>query len=252
MTHSLAKTAAALNGALPNLAPAERLMLLRRRIPGRIVFSTSFGIEDQAITHLIAEAGLDIALVTLDTGRLFPETYEVWAETERRYGLRIRAFYPEATALEQLVAESGIDGFYRGVASRASCCDVRKAVPLQRALTGANVWITGLRADQSGHRRSLEFASHDPARGLIKANPLFDHARQDVAEFVAARDIPVNRLHARGFLSIGCAPCTRATRPGEPERAGRWWWENDDRRECGLHVTPDGRLVRAAPEPAAP
>ena len=247
MTSSLAETAVALNGAFPDLAPTERLALLRRRVPGRITFSTSFGVEDQAITHLIAEAGLDVALVTLDTGRLFPETYEVWAATERRYGLRIRAFYPDTAALEALVAGSGIAGFYGGVASRTACCDVRKAAPLQRALAGASAWITGLRADQSEHRRGLDFVGYDPGRALIKANPLFDHTRQDVAAFVTAHDVPLNRLHERGFLSIGCAPCTRATRPGEPERAGRWWWENDDRRECGLHVAPDGRLVRAAP-----
>ncbi len=245
--------AASLNDVFPSLSPAGRLARLRRRVPGRIAFSTSFGIEDQLITHLIAAAGLDIALVTLDTGRLFPETYEVWAETERLYGLRIAAYYPDAAALESLVERTGIDGFYRDVASRRSCCDLRKTAPLHRALAGANGWITGLRADQSDHRQGLAFVSHDPVRAVVKANPLFDHTRQDVAEFVAAHGIPVNRLHARGFLSIGCAPCTRAVEPGEPERAGRWWWEDEGRKECGLHVAPDGRLVPTArSEPVAP
>jgi phosphoadenosine phosphosulfate reductase len=245
--------AASLNDAFPSLTPAERLARLRCRVGGRIVLSTSFGIEDQLITHLIAEAGLDVALVTLDTGRLFPETYEVWAETERLFGLRIAAYYPDAVALEALVERTGIDGFYRDVASRRSCCDLRKTAPLRRALAGASGWITGLRADQSDHRQGLAFVSNDPVHELVKANPLFDHTRQDVADFVAAHGIPVNRLHARGFMSIGCAPCTRAVEVGEPERAGRWWWEDEGRKECGLHVARDGRLVPAARrEPVAP
>jgi phosphoadenosine phosphosulfate reductase len=236
--------AAALDAEFRPLRPAERLALLRWRVPGRIVFTTSFGIEDQAITHLIAEAGLAIELATLDTGRLFPETHALWAETERRYGLKIRACHPDAAALESLVAETGIDGFYHRPEWRKSCCAVRKMAPLGHALAGAAAWTAGLRADQSDHRRAVTFVGYDAVHNLIKANPLLDHSREDIATFTATHGIPVNPLHGRGFLSIGCAPCTRPVSPGEPERSGRWWWETGERKECGLHVAPDGRLTR--------
>lgn len=201
--------------------------------------------EDQALTHLIAAAGLDIDLVTLDTGLLFPETWRVWRETEMRYGLRIRAVYPERAELESLVDEQGVDGFYRSVAARRACCDVRKVRPLARALDGATVWITGLRASQSAGRQAIPLVAFDAARGLIKANPLIDWSREAVVDFTQRNGVPLNALHARGFPSVGCAPCTRAVAPGEDERAGRWWWENSG-KECGLHIGADGRLVRAA------
>ena len=243
------RQAALLDAAAAGQEATQRMVALREAIPGRIVFTTSFGLEDQALTHLIATAGLDIALATLDTGRLFPQTYDVWRETERRYGVRIAACYPERDALESLVAAQGIDGFYESVGQRHACCDVRKVRPLVRALAGADAWVTGLRGAQSQHRTGMDLVSYDAARGLIKANPLFDWSREDVAAFVAAHDIPVNTLHARGFPSIGCAPCTRAVEPGEDERAGRWWWETSD-KECGLHVNADGRLVRAVSQAA--
>jgi phosphoadenosine phosphosulfate reductase len=245
-----AQQAARLNVAAAGQDATQRLVALRHATPGRIVFTTSFGLEDQALTHVIASAGLDIALATLDTGRLFPQTYDVWRETERRYGLRIAACLPERDALEALIAAQGVDGFYESVAQRHACCDVRKVRPLTRALHGASAWVTGLRGSQSRHRTGMDLVSYDAARGLMKANPLFDWSRDDVAAFVAAHDIPVNALHARGFPSIGCAPCTRAVAPGEDERAGRWWWESSDQsnnKECGLHVSADGRLVRAVP-----
>ena len=227
------------------LAPAERLRLLREIVPGRIVFTTSFGIEDQAISHLILGGRLDIEIVTLDTGRLFPSTYAVWAETEQRYGVRIRSFHPEQAALAAHVADAGINGFYYSKEARADCCTVRKVEPLNRALAGAAAWVTGLRADQSGQRGGVDWASWDEGRQLIKLAPLFDWTRAEVADFCEAEAVPVNALHAKGFLSIGCEPCTRALQPGEPERAGRWWWESDEAKECGLHVGPDGRLVRS-------
>ncbi len=223
----------------------ERLAALRAALPGPVTFTTSFGIEDQAITHLIATAGLDIAFATLDTGRLFLQTYDVWARTEARYGIRVRAFFPQASAIEQLVDAQGVNGFYETVEARKACCDARKLEPLGRALAGAQGWVTGLRADQSDHRQGLAFVSHDAGRGLIKLNPIFDWSRADAAAFTAANNVPVNALHAEGFLSIGCAPCTRAVAAGEPERAGRWWWEDEAKKECGLHVGPDGRLTRA-------
>ncbi len=225
---------------------AGRLVRVREAAEGRVVFTTSFGIEDQAITHAIAVAGLAIDIVTLDTGRLFPETYAVWADTERRYGRRIRAVYPDGPSLEALVERQGIDGFYGSLEARKACCGVRKVEPLRRALDGASVWIAGLRAGQSAERGDVSFLAFEEGLALWKANPLFDWTRERLDAFVAEHGVPVNALHSRGFPSIGCAPCTRAVAPGEPERAGRWWWEDDARKECGLHVGADGRLARAA------
>jgi phosphoadenosine phosphosulfate reductase len=233
--------------ALPRIGgttPGERLASLRAALPGRIVFTTSFGLEDQAIAHLIFTQKLAIEVATLDTGRLFPETYELWAETEARYGARIRSFHPDAAALAALVADAGINGFYFSKVARTGCCFVRKVEPLNRALAGASAWVTGLRADQSEEREGVALAGWDAERSLVKVNPLHDWTRAEVAAFCAAERVPVNALHDQGFLSIGCQPCTRAVRPGEPERAGRWWWETDEARECGLHLGADGKLVR--------
>jgi phosphoadenosine phosphosulfate reductase len=188
------------------------------------------------LLHHLAEAGIDVDVVTLDTGRMFPETYATWEETERRYGRRIRAIYPRHDALEALIAAQGINGFYQSREARLACCDVRKVEPLARALAGASAWITGLRAGQSAQRRGVDLVEADRARGLLKLNPLCDWTRETVADFARRHEVPTNPLHEKGFLSIGCAPCTRAVRPGEPERAGRWWWEDDARKECGLHL----------------
>jgi phosphoadenosine phosphosulfate reductase len=215
----------------------ERLALVAAKVPGRIVFTTSLGLEDQAITHAIFVQDLGIEVVTLDTGRLFPETHQVWADTEARYRRRIHGLFPAHSRVEQLVARQGTDGFRASVEARRACCAVRKVEPLGRALDGAAGWITGLRAEQSADRALLDFFVVDEAYGVIKANPLFDWPRDRVVEFVRRHDVPYNLLHDRGFLSIGCAPCTRAVRPGEPERAGRWWWEHD-KKECGLHRAP--------------
>ena len=224
--------------------PLERLESLVALAPGRIVFTTSFGLEDQALTHIIATtANLGVEIVTLDTGRLFPETYALWAETEAKYGRRIKAFYPNAEATSAMVADTGINGFYWSKEARLSCCGVRKVEPLNRALTGAGAWVTGLRADQSDGRGLVELATHDTARGLLKVAPLFDWTRDRTLAFCRDAGVPINPLHTQGFLSIGCQPCTRAVAPGEPERAGRWWWEQDEAKECGLHVV-NGKLVR--------
>lgn len=225
-----------LNARFPQKSLAERLVFLRQNVPGRIVFTTSFGIEDQALTHAIISEDLDIEFATLDTGRLFPETYDLWARTEQKYGLRIKAFYPDADAVQALTADHEINGFYHGLDLRKACCGVRKIEPLGRALAGAQGWIAGLRGDQSGHRSGMRFAEFDQGNGLIKASPLLDFSREAIADYCAQNQVPVNDLHERGFLSIGCAPCTRALLPGDPERAGRWWWESEDKKECGLHV----------------
>ncbi|KAF0230539.1 MAG: Phosphoadenosine phosphosulfate [Beijerinckiaceae bacterium] len=225
--------------------PLERLKLVRDRIAGRIVFTTSFGLEDQVLTQLIFSENLDIEVATLDTGRLFPDTYTLWAETEMRYGQRIRGFVPEREHVEALLADQGINGFVLSVEARKACCGARKVEPLKRALAGAAVWITGLRAGQSANRGSMSVAEFDAGFGLLKVNPLIDWSREKAVAFASANAVPVNPLHAQGFLSIGCQPCTRALQPGEDERAGRWWWENDAAKECGLHVGADGKLVRS-------
>lgn len=230
---------------------AGRLAGLVASAPGRIVFTSSFGLEDQVLTHLIASARLPVEIVTLDTGRLFPEVYALWEETERRYGIVIRPFYPRHEAIELHVRQNGINGFYASRDARKSCCEIRKVEPLGRALAGADVWIAGLRADQSAARGGVQLAEADAERGLVKFNPLLDWSRERALAFARAEGIPLNPLHEKGFVSIGCQPCTRAIAPGEPERAGRWWWEDDAARECGLHVGADGKLTRIkAPEPA--
>jgi phosphoadenosine phosphosulfate reductase len=234
-SEAAAASARALAAALPALDLFERLAAIRGQLPGRIVFTTSFGLEDQAISHGIFSQDLAIDVATLDTGRLFPETHEVWAETEARYGRRVAAFAPAHDRLEALIDQQGIGGLRSSLAARLECCSVRKVAPLDRALADSAVWITGIRADQSAGRARLSAVAFDERRRLVKANPLFDWTREQTLDFVRTHRVPYNRLHDRGFLSIGCAPCTRAVAPGEPERAGRWWWEQSEKKECGLH-----------------
>lgn len=232
-----------------NAAPLDlfqRVAVARAAITGRLVFTTSFGLEDQAIGHAILSQDLDIDIITLDTGRLFPETHEVWTATERRYGRRIRALVPDRRELEALIEIQGNEGFRASIGARQSCCHVRKVEPLNHALAGGQGWITGIRADQSKYRADITFVSFDNMRGLIKINPLYDWTRERVVNFTREQDVPVNILHERGFLSIGCAPCTRGVEPGAPERSGRWWWENDDKTECGLHTRPPHVVARSA------
>jgi phosphoadenosine phosphosulfate reductase len=215
----------------------ERLAAIRARVDGRIVFTTSFGLEDQAITHAIFTQRLAVEVVTLDTGRLFAETRDVWARTERCYSTRIAAFTPEQDSVDALVARQGADGMRASIPARLDCCAVRKVVPLSRALEGSAAWITGLRADQSTDRAGTASVVFDPRQRLVKASPLFDWTRERTLAFVHKNRVPYNELHDRGFLSIGCAPCTRAVVPGEPERSGRWWWEQSEKKECGLHIS---------------
>jgi phosphoadenosine phosphosulfate reductase len=234
-----AQGAAALDKRLAALSSLEdRLREVARSLKGRIAFSTSLGIEDQAILHAIAGSGIDIDVFTLDTGRLFPETLETLETSEQRYGLRIRIVAPDAKEVEELVARDGIFGFRLAVENRKACCEVRKVRPLKRALDGAAGWITGLRRDQSAERASVPFAAWDADHKLVKVNPIADWSLAELDAFVAKNEVPVNPLHAKGFPSIGCQPCTRAIKPGEDIRAGRWWWENEDGKECGLHNRP--------------
>jgi phosphoadenosine phosphosulfate reductase len=203
---------------------------------GRVAFSTSFGIEDQVIAHAILAQGLgSIELFTLDTGRLFPETYSVWSRTQERYGAQIRPYYPDHGPLEAFVAQNGINAFYQSVELRQQCCHLRKVEPLQRALQGVQVWVTGLRAEQSANRGGLALVQWDETYQLYKFNPLLHWTMRQVRAYVEANNIIYNPLHDRGFVSIGCQPCTRAVREGEDFRAGRWWWEDQSKKECGLH-----------------
>lgn len=227
---------------LPGLAPIERIRAIRAALVGDIVFTTSFGLEDQVLTHLIAESGADITFATLDTGRLFPETHALWAETEARYGIKIKAYAPRHEAVEDYIAAEGINGFYASIEARKACCHIRKVEPLGRALKDAAGWITGLRADQSGARSATPFVEENARYGVTKFSPLLDWNREKALAFATERGVPVSPLHIQGFLSVGCAPCTRAVQPGEPERAGRWWWEDEAKKECGLHIGPDGKL----------
>ena len=229
-----------------SLSLEDRLQYARAATQGRLVLTTSFGLEDQLLTHVMAEAGCECDTVTLDTARLFPQTYALWEETEARYGIRIRSVMPDRRQLEPLIGRMGINGFRTSVENRRACCHVRKVEPLGRALAGAAGWIVGLRADQSETRSSVSFEAPDQTRGLMRFHPLFDWTRAQVMGAVHDLGIPYNPLHDAGMPSIGCQPCTRAIQPGEDERAGRWWWEQDSARECGLHVDADGRLVRAA------
>lgn len=216
----------------------ERLLEISRSIAGRVTFSTSLGIEDQAVLNAIAASRAAIDVFTLDTGRHFPETLETLEASENRYGLNIRVMFPDAADVEELVARDGIYGFRLAVENRKACCDVRKVRPLKRALAGAAGWVTGLRREQSVGRAHVPFAAWDAENGLVKLNPIADWSLEQLEAYIATNEIPVNPLHARGFPSIGCQPCTRAIKPGEDIRAGRWWWENEDGKECGLHNRP--------------
>jgi phosphoadenosine phosphosulfate reductase len=241
-------TAGDLDRGLAGIAGLQaRLAEIGRNAPGPIAFSTSLGLEDQAILHAISEAGAPVDVFTLDTGRHFPETLETIERSEQRYGLRIRVVAPEAADVEALVARDGVMGFRLSIEARKSCCDVRKVRPLERALAGAGSWITGLRRGQSAGRSTVALAVWDPEHRLLKISPLADWPLDRIEAYIAANDIPVNPLHAKGFPSIGCQPCTRAIRPGEDVRAGRWWWENEDGKECGLHANPRRPAREAVP-----
>ena len=224
----------------------ERIAEIRASVAGKIAFSTSLGLEDQAILAAIAGSGADIDIFTLDTGRLFPETLDTVDRSEQRFGLRIRVVAPDAAELEALVARDGVFGFRLSVDARKACCHVRKVLPLRRALSGARAWITGLRRSQSQARSAVPFAQWDPEHSLVKLNPLADWRLERVEAYIQAHDVPVNALHAHGFPSIGCQPCTRAVKPGEDVRAGRWWWEQEDGKECGLHNNPNRPRAEAA------
>ena len=217
------------------LKPVEALMRLSDIFHDEIVFSTSFGWEDQVITHMIFANNLPIKIFTLETGRLFPETYYVWNRTIEIYGKPIHAYYPRHELVEQMVSAKGPNSFYESVENRKECCGVRKIEPLNRALAGNKCWVTGIRAEQSANRQFMDNVEWDGQHELVKFHPIYSWTLDEVKEYIKKHNIPYNTLHDRGFPSIGCAPCTRAVQPGEDFRAGRWWWEDTSKKECGLH-----------------
>ncbi len=218
---------------LEALAPEEGLRWVSKHFGAQAKFSSSLGLEDQVITYWIGQ-GLSIEAFTLDTGRLFQETYDLLDLTQKKYKLPINIYFPDSTRVETLVGLKGPNSFYASVENRKECCHIRKVEPLKRALADTKVWITGLRSDQSANRQQMHTVEWDDAHQLIKYNPILHWSMDDVEKFLAHNLIPINTLHKKGFPSIGCAPCTRAILPGEDVRAGRWWWESSN-KECGLH-----------------
>jgi phosphoadenosine phosphosulfate reductase len=221
---------------LSRLTIKEALELLSAEFPGQVVFSTSFSVEDQVIAHHILTDSIPISIFTLDTGRLFAETYSVWSRTNEKYDTKILAYYPDRALLEDYLNERGPNAFYESVVNRKDCCHIRKVEPLRRALGGKAVWVTGLRAEHSPERKDHQLIEWDENNKVIKYNPMLHWNTEEVKDYIDENEVPYNALHDKGFVSIGCAPCTRAIRPGEDFRAGRWWWEDSSKKECGLHA----------------
>ena len=227
---------------LSGMNPLKVLQWVEKTID-QPVFASSLGQEDQVILHLIAAHRLNIPVITLDTGRLFPETYDLIAETESRLGVKVRVLFPDAAEVEAMVADEGINLFLNGVEQRKHCCQVRKINPLRRVLRQSGGWICGLRRDQSATRTELKVIEWDEANGIPKVNPLYNWSLEQVTAYLRENGVPYNPLHDQGFVSIGCACCTRAVQLGEDIRAGRWWWEKPEQKECGLHLV-NGKFVR--------
>lgn len=217
-------------------SPVEQLLKISSIYKDQVAFSTSFGEEDQVITAMIAQHKIPIRIFSLDTGRLFQETYELADITRSKYHLSIEVYYPNNELVESLTLNKGFNSFYKGIDERKECCFIRKVEPLNRALKNTAVWITGLRASQSENRSGMQNFEYDSERQLLKFNPLLDWSDDELQSYIAIHNIPINALHSKGYKSIGCAPCTRAVMPDEHPRAGRWWWENSG-KECGLHKT---------------
>ncbi len=224
------------------MIPEAVLTWAARQFPGRIALSSSLGAEDQVLTDMIVRSGSAIPIFTLDTGRLFEESYELIARTEARYGIKFKVYFPDPRAVERMVNGYGVNLFRESAEMRKLCCEVRKLGPLRRALVGLDAWVTGLRRSQSVTRTEVEVLEWDETNGLLKINPLANWEEDDVWGYLRERQVPYNVLHDRGFPSIGCSPCTRAVPAGDDPRSGRWWWERPEHRECGLHTRPGSVL----------
>ena len=231
-----AETAADVAAATAKLDAEGLLAYVAKRFAGRIALASSFGAEDQVVTDLLRKVAPEVPIFTLDTGRLPQETYDVIEATREKYGVAIEMLCPDAAALEKLVRLHGPNLFRQSVELRRECCRVRKVEPLRRRLAPLDAWICGLRREQAATRTEVQRIEWDEGNGLVKINPLADWSTDQVWDYIRAHDVPYNRLHDAGYPSIGCAPCTRAVAPGEDIRAGRWWWEAPEHKECGLHT----------------
>jgi len=228
-----------LNAKAINLEASGIVKLAFDEFSSRVSFATSLGEEDQVLTDMISKKAPGIEIFTLDTGRLFAETYDLLSKNQKKYSkLNFRIYYPDTKSVEELVHSKGINLFYESIENRKLCCHVRKVEPLQRALSNKDAWIVGLRREQSEARASLEPVEWDEANKKIKFNPLYNWSLDQVRDYIKKNEVDISPLHAKGFVSIGCAPCTRAIKPGENIRAGRWWWETPEGKECGLHNNP--------------
>ncbi len=228
--------ASSLNQKFIGHSPQEAIAYFLSEFPSSTALSSSLSLEDQVITDMMAKLRKDVRIFTLDTGRQFPETYELIDRTSMQYGIKIEVFFPDYHNVQKMVRDHGINCFYDSIELRHLCCNIRKIEPLKRALQGVEVWVSGLRREQSVTRASMQMVEYDTADNVIKFNPLILWTEEMVRNYVKANDVPYNKLHDKGFPSIGCQPCTRAVAPGEDIRAGRWWWESPEHRECGLHV----------------
>ncbi len=225
-----------LNNKFLDADPKEILEYFFKIYGSEIALSSSFGVEDQVLTHMLVSIDKNANIFTLDTGRLHPQTYSVMDATNLKYGIKVNVFFPNTKRVEGLYKAQGINGFYQSIENRKECCFIRKIEPLQRALSDVSVWITGLRASQSVTREELNVVEYDEVNKVIKVNPLLHWSESEVWNFIKKNKVPYNSLHDEGYPSIGCAPCTRAVEAGEDVRSGRWWWENPEHKECGLHL----------------
>ena len=226
-----------LNALLAGKSATEIVQYFVDNHKGKVALGSSLGAEDQVLTDMLVKADKSVNIFTLDTGRMFPETYSVLDETNKKYEININVFFPDRQEVEKMVAEKGINLFYNSIENRKLCCKVRKTQPLKRALQGVDVWFTGLRKDQSVTRFFTQLVEWDEGHQLLKVNPLLSWTEKQVWAYIKENNIPYNQLHDKGFPSIGCQPCTRAIEKGEDVRAGRWWWEAPEHKECGLHVS---------------
>lgn len=224
-----------LNNTFKGKSPEEVIAFAAEKFGTKIALSTSLGAEDQALTHMLVNVNKNIRIFTLDTGRLFPETYDLLSRTSKKYKKEIEIFFPEKDNVQKMVNSKGINLFYDSIENRKSCCYIRKIEPLQRAFSGLDAWICGLRAQQAVTRSDAQVFEWDQVNNIIKINPLVNWTEEQLWDYIKTNKIPYNKLHDKGFPSIGCQPCTRAIMEGEDVRAGRWWWEQPDTKECGLH-----------------
>ena len=224
-----------INAKLEGKSIVDKLKTLTEIFPEKVVFTSSFGVEDQVITDLIFKNNIPVKIVTLDTGRLFEQTYKVYFNTVNKYNKPLKAYFPSTHKIEELLQKKGPFSFYDSIENRKECCTIRKVEPLNRSLEGNKIWVTGIRADQSGGRNDMVQLELDSGRNMYKFHPIFDWSLKEVEKYLIDNNVPYNNLHHEGFISIGCEPCTRAVKEGEDFRSGRWWWENNSGKECGLH-----------------